>query len=289
MTTMSTALVPLSKDAVSVVTVLENAKAWLSTAVDMTGPEEIAAAKAHIRTAETYARELNLSKDIQLEAQEMVRRAEYALGKAIRKGQERGEITNLSTAALQRERAKSTESLEDSVLSRPTDFATHAELFGNSAGIYDVADDVTAEDFETAIDAAKGEGNLSRANVVRKVKAKTRSRDDRADLIEELAAKGYTSRQMPAKVGVSEETVRQIARDFGIEIPADKTMGKTRRHDSNRIARETVAALEGLAMAADLINYDDIAEEEAAHWAISLDESLKVLNRFRKQIKEMAQ
>jgi len=94
---------------------------------------------------------------------------------------------------------------------------------------------------------------------------------------------------MPEKVGVAEERIREIARAYNIEIPADKVMGKTRRHDSNRIARETVNALEGLAMGADLIDYADIDQGEAAHWATSLDESLKVLNRFRKQIKEMTQ
>jgi hypothetical protein len=44
-------LVPVDRSAESVVTV--NAKAWLSTAVEMTGPEEIAAAKAQMRALTT--------------------------------------------------------------------------------------------------------------------------------------------------------------------------------------------------------------------------------------------
>ncbi len=36
--------------------------------------------------------------------------------------------------------------------------------------MYALTDDVTDEEFDTAIEEAKGEGNLSRANVVRKVK-----------------------------------------------------------------------------------------------------------------------
>ena len=40
---------------------------------------------------------------------------------------------------------------------------------GNQAGIYDMTDGVPDEKFEAAITEAKTEGNLSRANVVRKV------------------------------------------------------------------------------------------------------------------------
>lgn len=87
-----TTLAAIDRSEVSVITLLEQAKSWLATCVERTGPAEIAAAKAQIVAAETYARELRLSKDIQMDAQEMVRRAEYALGRAIRKGQAEGEI-----------------------------------------------------------------------------------------------------------------------------------------------------------------------------------------------------
>lgn len=88
------ALATAEKSSVSVISMLETAKVWLATAVDVTGPEEIAAAKAQIRTAEVYAKELGLSKEIQQDAQEMVRRAEYALSKAIRKGQDEGTVNS---------------------------------------------------------------------------------------------------------------------------------------------------------------------------------------------------
>ena len=48
-------------------------------------------------------------------------------------------------------------------------------FFANSAegdDVYRVTDDVTDGQFETAIDEARDEGNLSRANLVRKVTAK---------------------------------------------------------------------------------------------------------------------
>jgi hypothetical protein len=274
-------------NAASVIGYLSQARDWLATCVEITGPAEIAHAKAQIATAAEATKQLHLSKEIQLDAQEMVRRAEYALAKSIRKGQGEGTVRrrgdrqnfgNQHVSGVPRDNWNSKSS--------PTDFASPHELEGNGAGLYDLADGVEPDEFDAALDEAKSEGNLSRANVARKVKAKTRSRDDRADLIEELANKGYSSRQMPSKVGVSEETVRQIARDFGIEIPADRAIGGTRRHNSHRIASETVAALEGLAMGVGLINYDEIDPREARQWADSLNDSFRVLNRFHKQIKE---
>lgn len=278
-----TSLAPINRTAASVVTVLENAKAWLSTAVDMTGPEEIAAAKAHIRTAETYARELHLSKDIQLDAAEMVRRAEYALGRAIRKGQDEGTVAKRGDLGGVPPRA--TRRTQPEHLVRARDMFGNANEWNDSL---DMADNADPEQFDAALEEAKSEGNLSRANVVRKVKNQVgpTTRDQRADLIADLATQGYSSRQMPEKVGVSEETVRQIARDFGIEIPADKAIRKTRRHNSHRIASETVATLEGLAMGVRLINYDEIDPREAEQWAASLTDSLSELRRFHKQIKE---
>jgi hypothetical protein len=273
-----TTLATIDRSAASVVTLLEQAKSWLATCVEMTGPAEIAAAKAQIVTAETYARELRLSKDIQMDAQEMVRRAEYALGKSIRKGQADGVIGVRHVKHADIGGADIKTPHEAAGLSRPQDLTD----------AYSLADGVEEAEFDAALSDAKAEGNLSRANVVRKIKGQSSAvtRDMRADMIRSLADQGYSSRQMPAKVGVTEETVRQIARDFGIEIQADKAVSRARRHDSHRIASETVATLDGLAMGIELINYDDLDPEEARQWADSLNHSLRALNRFHKQIKE---
>ena len=49
-------------------------------------------------------------------------------------------------------------------------YASRSELTRSSGSIYDLTDDVTDEQFDTALSEAKAEGNLSRANVVRKIK-----------------------------------------------------------------------------------------------------------------------
>ena len=142
---------------VAVTGYLQQARDWLATAVEQTGPEQIAAAKAEIATAAEATKQLGLSKEIQLDAQEMVRRAEYALGKAIRKGQAEGEI------------AKRGQTSSD--LKSPQDFGSRGEMYGaNGAdGLLGLADSIDSpSDFDDAIAAAKAEGNLSRANVTRK-------------------------------------------------------------------------------------------------------------------------
>lgn len=284
---VGTELVPIDRSEVSVVSMLEHAKQWLATAVETTGPAEIAAAKAQIATAETYARELHLSKDIQQDAQEMVRRAEYALGKAIRKGQAEGTIATrgqVRTAGFGEDRVHTTNFGKAS----PTDFAPHHELSGQSNkgnGIYGMAEAEPAE-FETALTEAKAEGNVSRANVVRKVKSQESpaTRQQRADLITDLAAQGYSSHQMAPKVGVTEGTVRKIARESGIDIPADKAIGRARRIDSTAIVANTATALEGIASGVERVDYDALDINEARQWVGSLTRSLQALTKFRNQL-----
>ena len=52
----------------------------------------------------------------------------------------------------------------------PYDYVSKNEMHGNAAGIAAITDGVSDEQFEEALTEAKSEGNLSRANVVRKLK-----------------------------------------------------------------------------------------------------------------------
>lgn len=108
----------------------------------------------------------------------MVRRAEYALGKAIRAGQDAGTIRSPHASGgpkgdyMRGSTLVHVDQGRKATLNSPTDFATPAEMSGTSGreGIYAMTDDVTATEFEAALSDAKTEGNLSRANVVRKIK-----------------------------------------------------------------------------------------------------------------------
>lgn len=279
---------------VSVTTLLENARTWLMQAVDAS-PMEIAFVKAQIGTAADATKRLDLSREIKDDAEEMVRRAEYALGKAIRKGQEEG------TVAAENNHNRLT--VPSTAKASPTDFAKDVELYDRPSqgkvGILSIADSASPEEFDQAVTEARAEGNLSRANVGRHAGAAksappnrtgaTRSpemRLARADLIRDLAEQGYSSRQMPSRVGVTEVVVRRIARDFDIEIPADRMVGGTRRIDHTAAVDSAVTELENWAGSLTFIDFAEVDPSEADEWLSSLTKSISELRRFIKQIKE---
>jgi hypothetical protein len=283
----------------------ERAKTWLREALDRGDIDQIAECKSQAEAIRVYTMSRQLGKDAQLSATEIVRRAERGIGVAIRRGQAEGTIKRRGQGGGQPPRGARPRG--DTSLSSPTDFATHGELHGNSSdGIYDMTDDVTDEQFEDAIGEAKAEGNLSRANVVRKSRQRpTRratSQDQvpdpadrssqaaarRLELIRRWAAQGCSSRQMAGLLGKRDEVIQQIAREHGIGIPADEVVSRTRRLDSNRIVRETVHALEGLAMGAGLVMPADLDTAEIPAWTASLTDSLQALNRLVKTMKEIA-
>jgi hypothetical protein len=169
-----------------------------------------------------------------------------------------------------------------------------------------MADGVSDGDFETALGQAKGDGDLSRANVVRKVRQRRghlpapsgpipdpadRSPEAtarRRDLIGEFAAGGMSSRQIGDRLGIGEDRVRQVAREHGTDIRADAVLGRTRRPDPGRVLRHTVHALEGLAMGVELADPAGLDPAEAAEWAASMTRSIRALSRFVRQVKEVA-
>lgn len=135
----------------------------------------IAEAKAKASTIAEIAKQLRMGKEMQLNAAEFCRRAERGLGVAIREGQERGEILRKGQSNTFGNAHTTSQPLPVSSRPGPTDFATPSELGGANRpgeGIYAMTDGVSDDQFEEALTEAKDEGNLSRANVARKAKAK---------------------------------------------------------------------------------------------------------------------
>lgn len=149
---------------------LEQSAQLLALVSQATDPARFASAgKSAAAMASEYSKRLGVSKDIVLDAQVQQRRWERALGVAIREGQERGEITsrnaNLSQYAEGRQ--------ESFGRAAPTDFASKSELGGGRApgtGIYGMTDNVTESEFDAALVDSLADGNVSRVNVVRKIK-----------------------------------------------------------------------------------------------------------------------
>lgn len=248
---MSTDLVPFdpaaiesAEDAAALVTnALIESKAWLAVAVTRTDPTPIAEFKAWAATVAEATRQKGLAEEIQLDATEMVRRAERGIGVAIRNGQSAGVIKTQGQGGGQPPHSQRPRVDSDKLA--PTDFASNSELSGNHTGIYSITDGVTDERFEQAIADAKDERNLSRANVSRH--AHGESRAPRSANRHEL-------------------------------------LNNTRRPNTNRIVEETVTALEGLCIGLGLVDYDELDITKAPHWAASLEESMKALRRFQKEL-----
>jgi len=158
-----------------VIATLERAKVWLAHTLEHGDIEQIVELKSQAEAIRVYTMSQQLGKDAQLSAAEIVRRAERGIGVAIRRGQEAGGVATKSEIWSEASAAKAHKDQQDENLlisrkPRPTDFVSSTDLSSNGAGIYHLTDDVTDDQFEEAIAAARAEGNLSRANVVRKVK-----------------------------------------------------------------------------------------------------------------------
>lgn len=276
-----------TSSALSVTTYLEQARTWLATCVEMTGPEQIAAAKAEIATAAEATKQLNLSREIQLDAQEMVRRAEYALGKAIRKGQEEGVIAVRGSFGVGR-------SATEADLIRPTDLASDSQLHGNptkgAPGILEIADSADPETFDTALAEAKEEGNVSRANVIRKIRQQDCDRPApigaRLDEIRDLIALGATSAQIGKELGATEQHIRRIAREAGLTITADVVTHKSRRINNDRVLDNVTESIEVAAMSLRDIDPASLDSETAVERLDSLTASINALRQAVKKIKE---
>ena len=103
----------------------------------------------------------------------------------------------------------------------------------------------------------------------------------------EMAVAGYTSRQIADDVGVTLEGCRSILKEEGIDVPADKAVGKSRRHDSNRIVGQMALEAESIPAAVNLIDFAELDPDRLGEWIDSLVTARKSLDGFiRKLIKE---
>lgn len=102
-----------------------------------------------------------------------------------------------------------------------------------------------------------------------------------------LAAEGYTTRQIAEAVSLTEDRVTDIARRSGIDIQADRVVGKTKRHDSNRIVERMVMDAENLCADVNLIAFDDLDRDRLVSWLDSLKVAREQLGGFiRRLMKE---
>lgn len=165
----------------AVTAMLSHSRTGLLAAVAAQDLPQIVEWKAKGAAVREIAKQLQLGNEIQQDATEFVRRAERGLGVAIREGQELGEIVRKGETAgpkgdyLRNGRVVHVEPLPIEKKPSPTDYLGRGG--GYQSAVYALTDGVSDEAFEEALAEAKSEGNLSRANVARKAKAKAAQSD----------------------------------------------------------------------------------------------------------------
>lgn len=122
----------------------------------------------------------------------------------------------------------------------------------------------------------------------------TESGEVRAERIDKMAKEGYTLAQIAAAEGVSKEQVSSIASQWGINIKATAVVGRRPAISSIRILRETIQTLEGACQGVGLLNLNSLDQSEweeivQGEWEESLADSLRVLNRLARTLKEKIQ
>lgn len=143
---------------------LTRSKTWLLEAIEHGEIEHIHELKSKAEAIRCYAAQKQLGKDVQLNAAEIVRRAERGLGVCIRRGQAEGTVAKKGDhKGNQHTGGRSVDDTSSKVT--PSEYVTGYER----VEVYAMTDDVTDEQFEEAIAEARAEKNLARANVVRKV------------------------------------------------------------------------------------------------------------------------
>ena len=114
------------------------------------------------------------------------------------------------------------------------------------------------------IEDAKAEENLSRANVVRKARGFANTgvvtRKQRAEKISELAEQGHTRTAIADKLGIHLATVANIAKEYGVDIPADSVTKRTVGFKSNDLLERAVGMAETLSRSIAAINPHDLGE-----------------------------
>lgn len=154
--------------AAAMVALVEQARSMLAQATGMEGLADVIEWKSKAEAIRVYTQQKDIGQDAELSAAEIVRRAERRIGQLIREGQESGEIATLHEGrSLGGKRRHQLGSDDTEQKPNPTSILGAGPIRTQVAAM---TDGVTDEDFDRAIAEGKAEGNLSRANLVRKVK-----------------------------------------------------------------------------------------------------------------------
>ena len=265
---------------IAITQLLDRAKQFMDAAMKQPdSPRLMADFKAQIIAVAEYAKQKRVSEEIQMDATVMVRRSERALGVAIREGQERGEISDRTSGAkfgaLKREAQKRGEQVDENVTHLPN-AQTYLQAGGEQVHSFAMAS-ADQEQFDAALESAKAERNVSRANVVRKINEANGDPAPNKESIRALSAEGKTSREIADHLGMDKSTVNRALN------------GRTKQtdHKTARTMAGLADSLWGLRQSLQTITAVDanLDPAQVTTWIRELSSTSTELNRIKNLLK----
>jgi DNA-binding CsgD family transcriptional regulator len=90
----------------------------------------------------------------------------------------------------------------------------------------------------------------------------------RRDQMRTMAADGYSVPQIAERLDIDERTCRGWIIKDGIDVPADRAVGRTKRHDSNRIVEQIVMDAANLTEGVNLVEFSSLIVTGSANGPI---------------------
>lgn len=104
-----------------------------------------------------------------------------------------------------------------------------------------------------------------------------------------LAEQGFSTRQIAGTLKMSVTHVGRLSRRYDIPISADAMVGKTQRHDSNRIMAQIVADAENLTSGLDLVHYASLHPVHLTEWIATLVHARRALSALIRRLEQEKQ
>jgi len=273
------------------------ARELLGQAVDACDVGWLQRMKSDAAQIETLVRERDLGVEARTAADELVVRVVRALATVVRAGQEEGTVPSPGRPG--------ENDAQSIIFPKPIEVFGHERTRGDAYVMADVDD----ETFDRIITEVKAERNaVPRAAVVRKAREVLAARVEpaeeqpvaqqqvsrtreavaaRVERARELASQSFSSRQIAKELGMGVEGTRALCRSHGIDVPADRSVGRSRALDWNRVVTATV---DSLPVAHDSmlasINFTALDGQRLPEWVELLNGSLRTLTALRNNLKK---
>lgn len=237
-----------------------------------------------------------LSRDARMMVTEILRRAERAAVLGMLAGQQGGEIGRKGEVGGWPEKMNATAGRGVQTIRQATGLEPRTLQEIRPLGA------LTDEEFEAALARAREMGRMSRSNVIYIAVGDQREADhqvpDAADrspwasgrrrqLIRDLAKDGLDSRQMEQVLGTTAIAIRRIARDVGIDIPAENLTTRTKHIRADRIVTEAISTLEGVALSMDLVDVWTLDREKIREMRLAGQRAMRQINARFTDMKEV--